>query len=116
MDYKHELKKMKKHRRLYHPAMKRMLALHRKMRDSSRNADISDFDEMIIVLELITVGYLDEDAFIISRRFGDITGLAYKGMYPFTEAGERMFRSGGSGIGLGSLAGWIRGIFSKGRE
>ncbi len=95
MDYTRELNKMKKHHRLYHPAMARMMELYREMKHTDPSAEISDFDEMIIILELIDIGYLDEDAFIVTRRFNDITGLMYNGRYPFTEAGENIFRTEG---------------------
>ena len=113
MDYKRELNKMKKHRRLYHPALRRMMALYKGTSRPEFPVEISDFNEMIIILELIDVGYLDEEAFIITRRFGDITGLAYTGDYPFTESGESIYAAGGPGSTLRAIFNAIRGPFKR---
>ena len=104
---------MKKHRRLYHPALRRMMALYKGTSRPGFPVEISDFNEMIIILELIDVGYLDEEAFIITRRFGDVTGLAFTGDYPLTESGETVYFTEGPGAMLHTIFNAIRGTFKR---
>ncbi len=52
---------------------------------------IQDPDEMRILLELIDLGYLDEDAFIVTESFGTIRGLSYRGKYALTTDGEKLY-------------------------
>jgi hypothetical protein len=93
MNYRSELKKYKKHRKKFHPVMSMLLNFH----DTAGNADVpimvADQNEMLIILELIDIGYLDPEALIVKKRFGDIAAVAYNGKFPFTEEGTVFYRA-----------------------
>ena len=48
---------------------------------------IADQNDMLIILELIDIGYLDPEALIVKKKFGDIAAVAYNGKFPFTKDG-----------------------------
>ena len=111
MEYKKELKRLNRHRRGYYPAVSRLMDLYHGAYDLPVEL-INDRDALIL-LELIDVGYLDEEALIIKRRFDDIVGLRYNGAYPLTESGERFYEKERR-----SLKGRLRGfldLIRKGR-
>jgi hypothetical protein len=93
MNYRSELRKYKKQRKKYRPVMSMLLDLH----DTAGPADvpiaIADQKDMLIILELIDIGYLDPEALIVKKKFGDIAGVAYNGKFPFTEKGTVLFRA-----------------------
>ncbi len=89
MNFKQELREMQKHRELYFPAMNRLLGL--KNDDPGGRKDITLGGDMMILLELLDIGYLNPEAFYIKRTFGEINNLYYLGGYPFTESGEAYF-------------------------
>lgn len=88
MDYKKELNKMQKHRRGYYPAVTRLMDLYHSTAASDLPVELINDRDALMILELIDVGYLDEDVLVIRRRFDDIAGLLYTGGYPLTESGE----------------------------
>lgn len=90
-DYRKEIKKLKKHRERYRPAMAMILRLYRTAKPSEFPIELIDHEKVLTILELIDVGYLAEDAFIIRRRFNSIASLRYGGAHPFTEGGEMFF-------------------------
>ena len=92
MNYKNEIKKMSKHREKYFPVMNRLLKIHKNFADNSPPVHITNGDEMRIILELIDIGYINIDAFIIKREFEDITDLIYNGERPLTDEGYAVLR------------------------
>jgi hypothetical protein len=90
-DYKKEIKKMKKHRKLYRPAMSMLLDLYNRMKPSDLPVELIDHKSVLTILELIDIGYLDENALIVKKRFGSVTGLRYDGAYPFTDSGDDFY-------------------------
>lgn len=93
VDYKKEIQKLKKHRKRYRPAMSMLLDLYNNAKPSELPVELIDSEKVLILLELIDVGYLDEDALIIRRRFNSIASLRYDGAYPFTDSGDMFFRN-----------------------
>ncbi len=91
MNYRRELRKYGKHRKKYRPVMSMLLNLH----DAAGRAEvpviITGQNDMLIILELIDIGYLDPEALIVKKKFGDIAGVAYNGMFPFTEKGTAFY-------------------------
>lgn len=106
MNYKKELNKLRKHRKQYRPVMAILLNLHDQSNSSDFPVELIDKKEILIILELLDIGYLDENALIVKRRFGDVTGLSYAGEYPFTESGDFFFQQSG-----GAIKRWISNIF-----
>ncbi len=92
-DYRKEMKKLRKHRRLYRPAMSRVLDLYNRVTPSDLPIELIDDRDILTILELIDVGYLDEEALVAKHRFGSVTGLRYNGAYPFTEEGTAFYRA-----------------------
>ncbi|MBN1532662.1 MAG: hypothetical protein JXA20_08375 [Spirochaetes bacterium] len=87
MDYKDQLRKMKKHRKRYFPVVERLLAIHGETGGDRVRHEITDIDDMVIILELLDLGYLDADSFIVVRSFDDVSRIYYNGRYPLTAAG-----------------------------
>lgn len=106
MNYKKELNKLRKHRMQYRPAMAMLMNMHDQSNSSDFPVELIDKKEVLIILELLDIGYLDENALIVKRRFGDITGLSYTGEYPFTESGDFFFQQS-----RGAVKRMIRNIF-----
>ncbi|MCP4138468.1 MAG: hypothetical protein GY754_46350 [bacterium] len=91
MNLKKELRKMKKHRKKYFPVVIRLLELHSGLPPEDLPLEIDNFNEMVIILELLDIGYLDEEVVIAQKQFGNITGLFYAGGNPLTEQGRAYF-------------------------
>ncbi len=110
MDYKKEIRALQKHRRNYYPALSRLMDLHHHGGPGDLPKELINDVEALILLELIDIGYLDENALIIRRRFDDIVGLVYNGDYPLTESGEKFFDSERHTLKarLADLAGMLR--------
>jgi hypothetical protein len=87
MNYKDELRKMKKHRDKYFPVMKNLLMLHDEIKENPGQYEFTDFNEMIIILELLDLGYLNKETFIVVKFLDDVTRILYNGRYPLTAAG-----------------------------
>jgi hypothetical protein len=92
MNYAREMKKMKKHREGYRRVISRLLLLFNDTDAADFPVRITETGEMRLILELIDLGYLDDDALTVTRSFGDITGMAYNGGYPLTQAGDAFMR------------------------
>ena len=91
MDYKEELNKLKKHRKQYHPVMAGIMDMHDHLNQAEFPIIITALKEMLIICELLDIGYLDPNALIVKKKFDDITGVLYNGEYPLTEKGELFF-------------------------
>ena len=50
---------------------------------------------MLLVLELVDVGYVDPESLIVRKRFGDISSVHYTGAFPLTADGVRFYRGEG---------------------
>lgn len=92
VNYKQELSKLKNHREKYFPVMTGLVRMYDTLKDSDFPVEIINAEEMMFILELIDIGYLDAEAFVIKKDFGDITGLFYNGEYPLTESGEYTYK------------------------
>lgn len=91
VNLKHELNKMKVHREKYFPVVKYLLEVHGQKDEFKFPMEIEDTSDMLIMLELIDLGYLEKNCFIIKRDFMEITGLFFRGQYPLTVEGELVF-------------------------
>lgn len=91
MDYKKELDKIRKHRKSYFPAVSMLMDLHDDAGRHDAAIELINDRRALVILELIDIGYLDENALIVRRRFDDIVSIVYNGRYPLTDAGERFY-------------------------
>jgi len=98
MNYKKELNKLRKHRKQYRPIMAMLMKMHTQSDFSDFPVELIDNKEILIILELLDIGYLDENSLIVKRRFDYITGLSYTGEYPFTDSGDFFYQQGRSSI------------------
>ncbi len=88
MSYKNEMAKMIEHRTRYFPVMSMLLGMYQKKQHNDPPLTINDTSDISIILELIDIGYVDRESFIIRRNLRDITGLYYKGGLPLTGEGR----------------------------
>lgn len=80
---------MMDHRKKYAPVMRRMISLYKERLKESRN--ITDDPDLLIILELIDLEYLNPEAFGIDKRFGNIENVFYNGKDPVTAEGCKVF-------------------------
>src|SRR4030043_431251 len=60
MNYKKELNKLRKHRKRYRPVMAMLMNLHNNSNVSDFPMELIDKKEILIILELLDIGYLNE--------------------------------------------------------
>lgn len=90
MDYKKEIKMLGRGRERYFPVIDALLDAGTS--PDGRPLPIDDPGMMRTVLELIDIGYLDPDAFIIDKRFGEVRGLSCRGGALLTESGWAQYK------------------------
>lgn len=90
--YKSKLNEMKANREKYFPVIETLLYLESRTDKRDLPIEMTDLNQIAIVLELIDLGYLDKEAFIIKKHRRDITGLFFKGWYPLTDSGIKVYR------------------------
>ncbi len=83
-----EIEKMKLHRAAYFPVMEKLLRLERDLPRNAFPVKFTEMDEMVTILELLDIGYLNDKSFNVSDSFGNVDSLAYTGGSPLTPAGE----------------------------
>ncbi|HPA71271.1 MAG TPA: hypothetical protein PKY31_03320 [Spirochaetota bacterium] len=88
MDYRKEIALLIKRRRQYYPVMKRLHSIHRESPVRKQPREIHAGEGMLTALVLLDIGYLDPEAFVVKKAFGDIRNFYYMGGYPFTEKGD----------------------------
>ncbi len=87
MDLDREMKKMKKHREKYGPAMVRLMEIIVNTDTADFPLDIRDMKDIGIVLELVDIEYIRNDALVIKKAFNNITGVYLKETCPLTDRG-----------------------------
>lgn len=87
MNYTREIGKLIAHRKRYYPVMVWLLGLHTGVRTENLPREITENDMMLTGLELLDIEYLDPEAFVVKKAFGDIRNFYYIGGYPFTAKG-----------------------------
>ncbi|HOO72699.1 MAG TPA: hypothetical protein PK926_13135 [Spirochaetota bacterium] len=92
MDYNKEIKKMKKRRQEYFPVFEMLLKMYHAGEKRHVPVSIEGAPLIALILELIDIGYLDSEAFIVRKNRGDIDALYYNGEYPITESGLAAIR------------------------
>ncbi|MBN2160773.1 MAG: hypothetical protein JW807_15400 [Spirochaetes bacterium] len=92
MDYKKELKKIGKGRKRYRPVLTMLARMHERWLPSDEPVELINREDVLVILELIDIGYLDTDALIVRTRFEDVVSLKYTGGYPFTDGGDEFIR------------------------
>lgn len=93
MDYRLEMKKMKKRREAYFPVFDYLLGIYNRRGEFSFPVRIEDAERIALTLELIDIGYLEKESFIIKKSRDVITALYFNGAYPLTEQGLLAFRT-----------------------
>jgi len=79
MDYKKEMKKLMKRREAYYPAFEYLLDIYNRRGEFRFPVSIDSAEQVALVLELIDIGYLDKDAFIIKKTRNNVDALYYNG-------------------------------------
>ena len=92
MNYKSELKKMKENRKKYFPLIEVLLYVERNTKKDDLPLEMTDISQIALVMELIDIGYINKNSFIIKKDRSDIKGLFYNGGYPLTDAGINVYR------------------------
>jgi len=92
INYKSKINEMKQNREKYFPLIEMLLYVERKTGKDDLPIEMTDISQIAVVMELIDLGYIDKEAFIIKKHRRDITGLFYNGGYPLTDAGIKVYR------------------------
>ncbi len=92
MSYKSQMNKLKENREKYFPLMETLLYVESKTDKKDLPIEMVDISQMAIVMELIDIGYVNKEAFIIKKHRKDISGVFYRGGYPLTDAGIKVYR------------------------
>jgi len=93
MNYKKEMKKLMKRREAYYPAFEYLLDVYNRRGEFNFPLRIDDAARIALVLELIDIGYLDKDAFIVKKTRNNIDAVYLNGGYPLTEQGMLLERA-----------------------
>jgi len=72
--------------------MEMLLYVESKTERKDLPIEMTDINQMVIVMELMDIGYVNKEAFIIKKHRKDISGVFYKGGYPLTDAGIKVYR------------------------
>jgi len=88
INVKHELDKMQKHRESYYPALQKMLVLYEENKHENRPVQLRDDPQILIILELRDIGYIEQDALVVKKTFNTISAVWYNGDYPLTDKGD----------------------------
>ncbi len=87
MDYAKELKRLGMRRRGYLPVLASLLELRDGTSAAELPLELIDRGDILTILELMDIDYLDPEAFTARRRFGDIVSLLYNGGPPLSDRG-----------------------------
>ena len=86
------MKEIKTNREKYFPLIETLLYVEKKTDKSDLPIEMTDTGRIALLMELIDLGYINKDSFIINKNRRDITGLFYKGGYPLTGEGVKAYR------------------------
>lgn len=89
--YKSQMNELKDNRDKYFPLIELLLYVEKKTDPNELPIEMSDISQIALVMELIDIGYLNKDSFVIEKQRRDITGLFFNGGYPLTEAGIKVY-------------------------
>lgn len=98
--YKDEMKKMKNHRKLYRPMLLRFLSLHDSIKNTGTPVELTEADDMMLVVELVDLGFFDIDAVEIVKKGYTILKVIYFGKYPLSESGEKLLEDESQSSGM----------------
>jgi len=91
MSYKSKINELKVNREKYFPVIEMLLYAENSIDKENLPIGITDVSHIGTVMELIDLGYVNVDSFIINKHRRDITGLFYRGGYPLTDAGMKVY-------------------------
>ena len=86
--YKKEIKKLRKRHNLYAQELEKLLNYHQNPNTSDDLIYITDPDEMVLVCELLDIGYLDLNVITVHKENDAIYRVLYNKGYPLTTSGE----------------------------
>ncbi len=87
-----KMKELKINREKYFPVIELLLYVESRTDRDDLPIEMTDVSQMAVVMELIDIGYLDKDSFIIQKNRGNVSGLFYRGGHPLTSAGAEVYR------------------------
>ncbi|HOP63425.1 MAG TPA: hypothetical protein PK358_10705 [Spirochaetota bacterium] len=87
------MKKMLKRREEYFPLFDLLLEIYGRRAEYEFPMRINDSARIALILELIDIGYLDFESFIVKKTRGEINALYYTGGYPLSKQGLIVHRS-----------------------
>lgn len=92
MDYKAKMNEYRDHREKYFPLIETLLYVESKTPPAELPLEMTNAGQMALLLELIDIGYINPDSFIIKKSRGDIKGLFYRGGEILTNEGIKIYR------------------------
>jgi len=93
MDYRQKMNEYRSHRNKYFPLIDALLHVESKTSASDLPLEIAGAGRIALLLELIDIGYVNPDSFIIKKNRGDIKGLFYRGGDILTREGIKIYRT-----------------------
>jgi hypothetical protein len=92
INYKSKINEMKENRERYFPLIETLLYAESRTERRDLPLKITDVSQIALAMELMDIGYVNKEAFLIEKNRRDITGFFYIGGYPLTEAGVKVYR------------------------
>lgn len=92
MGYKAKMNEYRVHREKFFPLIETLMYVESKIPVSELPLEMTDTSQMALVLELIDIGYINPDSFIVKKNRGDIKGLFYRGGSILTSEGINIYR------------------------
>ena len=92
IDYAKELKRLGERRKAYLPVLASLIEMHGATGAGELPMELIDRGDVLTILELMDIEYLDPRAFTARRRFGDIVSLLYNGGHPLSGRGMDFIR------------------------
>ncbi len=98
--YKKEMKQMLNHRKAYLPIVEKLLMIHRNRNSYEVMVKFTEVSEILILAELIDIGYLNPKVVVADKSFESINKIIYTKEYPLTEKGDIYYRRELEGLQL----------------
>lgn len=90
-DYKNEMKRLKEHRKLYFPAVTVLLKYYKSRNEYDNPIEFTDVKKMLILQELIDVGYLNPKVVVPKKPFNSLEKIVFNLDYPLTQKGDEYY-------------------------
>ncbi len=88
--YRQEMKKLRMRHNQYRPELKKLLDYHLNPYTTDGLIEVTEPDEMLLICELLDIGYLDLNAITVQMENDAVCRVVYNKKYPLTVQGEAL--------------------------